>query len=508
MRFPVPSFRRTLVLACLVAGLLPSAPGAGAAAGDDGARPAAGRTRSKAVARPASLDEALGHELDYARRVSRALGVDIVDLSDGRTVFEYAADEKRILASNTKLLTTATALATLGPEYKFSTGLAIRGAVEAGTLEGDLAVLGGGDPNISGRFHDGDSFAVFREWAAALKSQGIERVTGDLLLVNGLFREPRVHPSWPRDQLTTWYEAPVEALSFEDNCVLVRVWPSSRVGAPVRVETVPRLDYFVVQNTARTAEKGTRSRLVITRADDSDTLVVSGWMPRGGPVEDWVAVYDPMAYFGAALRAALAIEGVAIGGATRLAEAPLPAEWKTIYTYESDLPRTLEVTNKRSQNFYAECLAKFLGWKEKGEGSWPTGTSVIKGFLTSLGIGPEAVQLEDGSGLSRGNQMTPRAMTRLLSAMYFHEYGREFMRTLPYSGESGLAWRHRLANPPYRENVFAKTGTINGVSTLSGYAKAQSGRVYAFSILCNQVRSNSGAHEAQDRIVRALIDRG
>lgn len=95
MRFPVPSFRRTLVLACLVAGLLPSAPGAGAAAGDDGARPAAGRTRSKAVARPASLDEALGHELDYARRVSRALGVDIVDLSDGRTVFEYAADEKR-----------------------------------------------------------------------------------------------------------------------------------------------------------------------------------------------------------------------------------------------------------------------------------------------------------------------------------------------------------------------------------------------------------------------------
>jgi D-alanyl-D-alanine carboxypeptidase/D-alanyl-D-alanine-endopeptidase (penicillin-binding protein 4) len=92
--------------------------------------------------------------------------------------------------------------------------------------------------------------------------------------------------------------------------------------------------------------------------------------------------------------------------------------------------------------------------------------------------------------------------------MYFSDFGREYLRSLPHSGEDGLKWERRLARPPYRGNVFAKTGTINGVSTLSGYAKAASGRVYAFSILCNQVRSDSSAHAAQDRIVRALIDRG
>ena len=99
-------------------------------------------------------------------------------------------------------------------------------------------------------------------------------------------------------------------------------------------------------------------------------------------------------------------------------------------------------------------------------------------------------------------------MTGLLERMYFHAFGRDFLRSLPFSGEQGLKWQRRLAKPPYAGNVFAKTGTINGVSTLSGYAKAVSGKVYAFSLLFNQVRSNAGAHAAQDRIVAALIDRG
>ena len=99
-------------------------------------------------------------------------------------------------------------------------------------------------------------------------------------------------------------------------------------------------------------------------------------------------------------------------------------------------------------------------------------------------------------------------MTKVLEGMYFHDFGRDFVRSLPHSGEPGLSWQRRLAQPPYRGNVLAKTGTLNGVSTLSGYAKGASGRVYAFSILCNQVRSGSDARAAQDRILRALVDRG
>ncbi len=473
-----------------------------------GASPDGKSRGGRSAQAPLSLEAALAREVDVARKAARAVGVHILDLAADKTVFELDADSPRILASNTKLLTTAAALVELGPEHAFETRVMIRGAVEGDVLRGDLAIFAGGDPNISGRFHDGDSYAVFREWAAALKARGLTQVSGDLYLVNGMFEEPRVHPDWPRDQLTTWYEAPVDALSFSDNCVLVRVRPARKSGAPAIVETVPRLDYFAIRNSARTGD-GKKHKLFVTREAESDTLVVSGWIGRGtGQVDVWVAVHDPAAYFAAALRGALAEEGIAVAGADRYAHGAPEGVWEQVASHRSDLQRTLEVTNKRSQNFYAESLAKFLAWKSSGHGSWPAAVDAISRFLVSLGVPADAFRLADGSGLSRGNVMTARAMTTLLERMYFHAFGREYVRSLPHSGEDGLKWERRLAQPPYRENVFAKTGTINGVSTLSGYVKATSGRVYAFSILCNQVRSNASAHAAQDRILRALIDRG
>jgi len=456
-----------------------------------------------------TLQEALAREIATARKSSRALGVHVVDLSSHQSAFAVEADQPRILASNTKLLTTAAALGTLGSDFVFETRVMVRGNAKDGVLAGDLAIFGGGDPNLSGRFHDGDSYAIFREWAVALKAQGIARVAGNLYLVNGLFNPPNIHPDWPRDQLTSWYEAPVEALSFNDNCILVRVFPALVAGFPARVETMPKLDYFEIRNSATTTGTRGRNRLLVGRLGDSDTILVSGEIGlRTGPAEAWVAVHDPIGYFGAALKAALAEEGIAVEGTVAAAHGSPDGAWQLVTTYQSDLARTLEVTNKRSQNFYAESLAKLLGWKVRGEGSWAAGVGVVSDFLAGLGIAPASFHLVDGSGLSRGNQMSPRAMTGLLEQMYFHALGRDFLRSLPFSGERGLKWQRRLARPPYAGNVFAKTGTITGVSTLSGYAKAVSGRVYAFSILFNQVRSNAGAHAAQDRIVAALIDRG
>ena len=499
-----PALRPALAAAFLAVWSLSMAP-AGATAPASKSGPAAAPAR-----RPApTLQQALALEAEAAKKSARVVGIHIVDLSSHESTFAVDADQPRILASNTKLLTTAAALGTLGADFVFETRVMVRGRVANGVLAGDLAVFGSGDPNLSGRFHDGDPYAIFRDWAAALKAQGIRRVTGDLFLVNGLFNPPNVHPDWPRDQLTSWYEAPVEALSFNDNCVLVRVWPASRAGLPARVETVPKLDYFEIRNSATTTGAKNHNRLFVGRLGDSDTIVVSGTIGlRTGPGEEWVAVQNPTAYFGAALEAALSEEGIEVDGAVAPAHGSPGGDWQLVTTYRSDLARTLEVTNKRSQNFYAESLAKLLGWKVRGEGSWTAGVGVVGDFLAGLGIAPSSFSLVDGSGLSRGNQMSPRSMTGLLERMYFHAFGRDFLRSLPFSGEQGLKWQRRLAKPPYAGNVFAKTGTINGVSTLSGYAKAVSGKVYAFSLLFNQVRSNAGAHAAQDRIVAALIDRG
>ena len=494
---PPPVWRKVLLPLALAALLLPLGPAPAAVPETPAAVPAS------TAAGPSFLERALDAELGRALRVTASLGVHIVELDSGETVYGYNPDEPRVIASNTKLFTTAAALDALGPGYFFETRFLLRGRVRGDVLDGDLGVVGGGDPHISGRDYAGDSYAAFRPWAQELRARGIRRVQGDIYLADGWFKGPLIHPDWPRDQLTRWYEAPVGALSFNDDCILVRVWPG-RAGAAAKVELVPDVPILQIENTARTVAKGS-GNVIIHRTDDR--LVVRGTIGvNSGPAETWVTIPDPVTYFGEGLRAALREEGVEADGRLR----PVPqlpgAVWERVAVHRSDLLSVLTVTNKRSQNFYAETLAKQLGALRCLEGSWPQGVRAISEFLTGIGIPAGAFRMSDGSGMSRDNLFAPRHLTMLLRHMFFHPAGREFAQTLPYGGEDMGSWKRRLAVPPYRGNVFAKTGTLNSVSALSGYAKAVSGKSYAFSILLN--RTAGDARAAQDRIVMALIDHG
>lgn len=450
------------------------------------------------------LEQAVGAEVARALRDTATMGVHIVELDSGETVYAYSPDEPRVIASNSKLFTTAAALDALGPGYFFETRLLMRGTADGGVLRGDLGVVGAGDPQISGREFGGDSYGAFRPWAAALRERGIRRVTGDLYLAHGLFEPLRVHPDWPRDQLAEWYEAPVDALSFEDNCILVRVSPG-KAGRPAVVETVPSVPIFQLDNRATTGSRRRGARLYVGRT--GSLLTVKGSINAGsGPFETWVTVPDPVLYFGSALRQALAEEGIAVAGRLRAVPELPGAVWERVAVHRSDLVTAIRTTNKRSQNFYAESLAKTLGAQRCSEGSWRQGVRAIGEFVVSIGVPRGSFNMVDGSGMSRANQFAPRAVTTLLRHMFFHPAGAEFAQSLPYSGEDNGSWKRRLAWAPYRGNVFAKTGTLNGVSALSGYAKAVSGKSYAFSILIN--RSRGDARGAEDRIVMALIDHG
>ena len=456
-----------------------------------------------------AVNDAVNAGVRGARRACGSIGVHVVDLTTGRSVYEYNADSRRIIASNTKLFTSAAALDRLGPGHFFETEVLVAGRIQDGVLYGDLAVVGGGDPNISGRHYQGDAFAIFRRWAAQLESQGIRRIEGDLVLVHGLFDGPYVHPDWPRDQLDKWYEAPVAALSFADSCALVKIWPNGGNGSRAQVDVLPRVGMFSVETTATTTSSSRNHKVGVRRANGEDKLTVWGAVYKGGqPVDAWVAVNDPVKYFGRALERSLSEEGIEISGELRLTPQLPSAVWKPVAVHRTDLMTTLEVVNKRSQNFYAESVLKLMGARSCGRGSWESGVRVVSDFLHGMGIDPDEYSMVDGSGMSRNNQFTPRQVTTLLSHMFTHRYGGEFVRTLPYSGEEGLSWEKRLADDPYRGNVFAKTGRLRGVSALSGYAKAASGRVYAFSVLCNSSRGDWGAKEGQDDIVRAIIRNG
>ncbi|HEX6904920.1 MAG TPA: D-alanyl-D-alanine carboxypeptidase/D-alanyl-D-alanine-endopeptidase [Thermoanaerobaculia bacterium] len=462
-----------------------------------------GAVQAPAIA-VAGLSASLGAEVARAAQVNGALGVSVVDLDTGEAVYSYNADAPLVLASNNKLYTTAAALDALGPGYFFETRLVERGRQSGDVLEGDLGVIGSGDPQISGREFGGDPFGAFRPWAAALRERGVRRVTGDLYLAHGRFESLKIHPDWPADQLTEWYEAPVAALSFSDNCILVRVSPG-KAGGPAVVETVPSLPIFRVENRAVTSAKRRGARLYVGRTED--VLTVRGSIDAGsGPFETWVTVPDPVRYFGAALRAALAEEGVVVEGSLRPVERLPGAVWERVAVHRSDLVTAVRTTNKRSQNFYAESLLKAVAAERCGNGTWRDGARAVAEFAESIGIPRGAVQVVDGSGMSRQNRSSARALTTLLRHMFFHPAASEFAQSLPYAGEDMGSWKRRMAAPPYRGNVFAKTGTLNGVSALSGYAKAASGKSYAFSIVLNQTRGDS--HGTQDRIVMALIDNG
>ena len=456
---------------------------------------------------PGPLGQAIDREVQAALKGTAALGVHVVDLATGETVYGYNPDDLRVIASNTKLLTTATALEALGPGFFFETRFVMRGTVKDGVLQGDLGVIGGGDPNISGRDFDGDSLAVFRDWARELAKRGVRRVTGDLYLASGLFEAQQIHPDWPRGQLDSWYEAPVAALSFNDNCILVRVSPGARAGQPVRVETVPSVSLFRLDVSARTVASRGRQKLAISRS--GDLLHVGGAMAvSAGTFETWITVPDSVAYFGAGLSTALAEEGIAVEGRLH-PTAELPAfVWERVGVFRSDLVTALRVILKHSQNFYAESLVKQLGARLCGEGSWREGVRAVSEFLIGIGVPPGTFTMVDGSGMSRENRFAPRSLTTLLRYMFYRPEGAEFARALPYAGEDVGSWKRRMARPPYFGNVSAKTGTLEGVSALSGYAKSVSGKFYAFSILLNRTRGGFDSHHAQDRIVMALIDNG
>jgi len=434
-------------------------------------------------------------------------GVAVYDLKARRTVFEHRADALVALASNTKLFTTAAALAELGPGYEFKTQIIASGDIAGQALVGDLVLRGGGDPNISGRFNNGDRLAAPRAWAAAVRDAGIARVTGDLVADDTFFDRQTIAPDWPKDQLLWWYCAPVSALSFNDNCVDVVVRGGKRAGTDPVVQVSPDIPDIRIVSSARTVGPKSAAALHFRRIENALSFQVTGSIRTGSARAESLTVADPAMYLLAAFARELREQGVQIDGKLRLVSDQEPKRRRqVIHVWKSRLDDSVQVANKRSQNFYAEQILKTLGAEKSGAGTFAGGIRCVAGFLQRIGIAPGRVVLHDGSGLSAGNRGQASAVVELLGWMAQSEHAEAFRDSLAVSGTDGTL-RHRLDNAACRGCIAAKTGTINRVSTLSGYIRTPDGRDYAFSILCDQLGGGtvSQARTFQDAICRAII---
>lgn len=471
--------------------------------------PKASSRRPSASAPAQSLEEALALASRSAPAPQAGVSISIAELATGQPVFERNAQSPQTIASVTKLFSTAAALHFLGPDYKFKTSLWRRGEIQEGLLVGSLLVVGGGDPNISGRFYGDDYNAVFDTWAQGLQKVGISRISGDLFLNTAFFDSVSRNPEWREGQEARWYQAPISALSYNDNVVIVSIRPGSKPGRPAMVSIEPQTDTLRPVSGARTVTRG-RTRLAVQRSFGSGDVMVSGTVPsRSSWWSTPIAIDDAPGFFGSALRGRLQNAGISVLGATVENAVRPDNAWILVAETESAILPTLTVTNKRSQGFYAEQVFKTLGAEKGGVGSWPSALTAQKEFFVSVGLDPSRYDLHDGSGLSPLNRVAAADVVRFLRAMDGHPYGAAWKATLAVSGEPDGTLRHRLRDSLMMGRVIGKTGSIRGVSTLAGYVTASSGKIYAFSILLNGGRVwDSNGHGYQDRILRALVRRG
>jgi D-alanyl-D-alanine carboxypeptidase/D-alanyl-D-alanine-endopeptidase (penicillin-binding protein 4) len=440
-------------------------------------------------------------------------GVMVQSLETGEIFYRQNADKLFMPASNNKLITASVALTRLGTDHRFQTRVAAAGRItDDGTLEGDLVVIGGGDPAISERFYDDDPTAVFRDWADSLKARGISRIAGDIVGDDDLFDDVHIGPGWSWDYLDSYYAAEIGALLYNEGAVTYRVIPGDSVGAPARVDSLPPTRYLTLDIDVATVADSTRVFVRSDRRPFSNDARLWGeiWID-GDTVTRYIAPHDPTLFFVTVLSEVLEREGIEVeGGPADLDDLPAPAAadgLETLFVHQSpSLAEIIEPFLKRSQNQIGEMLMRYLGAVASDTGSVRAGRQVVESTLTGWGLTPKSYIYVDGSGLSRYNYVSPDALVRLLRVMARRSEFDVFYRSLPIAGVDGTI-RNRMRGTRAEGNVHAKTGSISNSRALSGYVTTLDGEMLIFAMIANNFDVSSRAAEyLQDLAIERLAN--
>jgi D-alanyl-D-alanine carboxypeptidase/D-alanyl-D-alanine-endopeptidase (penicillin-binding protein 4) len=446
-------------------------------------------------------------------------GIEVVSLSGGKVLYTQNSEKLFTPASNTKLFTTAAALALIGPDYNFRTTVETNGTLDKhGRLTGDLVLVGRGDPNLSGRelpyaLHTERSnhpIQVLEQLADELVRKGVKYVDGDIIADDSYFAFERYGEGWSQDDLVWADGAPVSALTINDNVVFVSILPADRPGDHAFVSLSPFGDYYHIDNRLITTPAGTGRKIFINREPGSTVLTLWGNMPMDDAgANEAVAIEDPAEFAANLFRQLLETRGVAVYGRERMRHTELaslstftvtslaPARGGdepsralqnqplVLASYQSKpLIEDVRVINKVSQNLHAEILLRLLGREKGTAGTVEGGLEVLRGFLNQAGIPSEQYAFYDGSGLSRQNLVTPHAVVQLLRYAALQPWGASFRDTLPVAGVDG-SLSDRFKGISAQGRIYGKTGSLGGVKTLSGYATTDRGEHVAFAILSN-----------------------
>jgi serine-type D-Ala-D-Ala carboxypeptidase/endopeptidase (penicillin-binding protein 4) len=433
--------------------------------------------------------------------------IEVYSLNRAEKLYEREPVQLCIPASTNKIITTAVALLRLSPDYQFKTRVLADGSIKDGVLEGNLVIVGSGDPSNSPKLQAGDPFRTFRDWAEKLKERNIKAISGDIIGDGGAFEEIPYGQGWEWNDLTQAYAAPVSALQFNENLVSFRIIPGLERGSLPSITAAPLADYLNFDNRIVTEGENSSPNIRIERSASNDLVLLRGSVPlkSTGTTRD-VSVRFPIRYYLEALRRTLGEQGIDISKAgIRESRTTKPASLLWIHLS----PPLLEIIKpllKESLNLYAETFERVLGVELRGEGTFSKGREVVEETLGEMGIDKGSYNYADASGLSRLNLVSADTLVRVLKSIHERSCFSYFYDALPVAGCDGTL-ANRMKGTAAENNAHAKTGTMSNVSAISGYVRTKSGEFLAFSMIANNyLFSKTRAESAQDAAITRLAN--
>jgi D-alanyl-D-alanine carboxypeptidase/D-alanyl-D-alanine-endopeptidase (penicillin-binding protein 4) len=427
-----------------------------------------------------------------------AISVQVIAGDTGRILMEKNPDLPLVPASTMKVVTTATALHVLHPEFTFLTEV-LADHVRRSSV-GNLYLKGYGDPYLVSE----ELFALTR----SLREKGLREVRGNIIVDDSFFV-----PSKPLDENEKLgnrsYHAPYSALSLNFNSLKIVALPS-RVGQPARIITDPVSEYATVRSAVNTAKGNHPAELEIsrdTRPDGRETIRVDGSIGAHAALKGrYVNVISPSLYAGDVFKEFLLREGIRVTGG--VLAGPVPASATCYLRFNSrPLASTIYWLNKFSNNFMAEQISMAMGAEVHGPpGTREKGLSVIRDFLLANGVDRAHFSLAEASGLSRSNHISASALVRVLrNVSKDFSCGPEFMASLGIGGVDGTL-KEKFTDQKVKRRIRAKTGNLRGVNSLAGYAISPKGKMFLFAVLVNSEQKGVGFIDYGEKIIRAVMD--
>ena len=437
--------------------------------------------------------------------------VSVQSLKHGGSLYSLNPSRMQTPASNQKVITSAVAAERLGWDYRYTTKIYSTGTLTDGDLDGDLVVVSNGDPTINPRHPE--RWGAFDAWARQLYAKGIRRVAGQLIGDDNAFAEPGYGFGWAWDDLALGYGAAVGALQYNENQVELLIGPGLEAGGRAIISVSPPGSGIILDHAVTTVAEGQPTRIALERIPGSTMLRVSGQIAIGAAaISEFAAAPNPTIQYLNALREALARNGVFVGGnSLDIDDARVKPDYSraTLLLEEQSpaLDAIIDVCLKWSRNLYAETLLRSLvpamstevvAKVDGAEATAEAGLAVVNETLLTWGVKPELYVARDGSGLSRNDYIAPDALIGILTQIWRDERHRErFQSTLPQSATSG-SLANRMKDTPAAGRVWAKTGSMSNVRSLSGYVLTLDGEPLVFTIIVN------GYHVPASRIDAAM----